>query len=530
MPTRTTDVLTTVREVADEPRTIEGIAVPYGQVALDTELGAEAFAPGAFRASVAHWMERQDGARLAFRPAHRERPIGTVTFLEDTPGGVRFRAQIMDTPAGTEYLDQVRAGLNGVSVEAGLPKTLRRGKDGVVVHREARLFAIAGSVSPAYDGARIALRDVEDPVDNDQTTTTEAAPAVHDVEPVERGARERATITQLDQPAVSIVITRPEAVYAPGSGNSFLRDAFRAHQGDSEARERQSRHAAHLTDVSRQIERAGEVLSSEIPGAYPNDYLPGLLTPRILKGRPFGSFYQRVPISDARPKIFAKVTTSGTVAVQSAEGAALSATDVATTAVTATPLMYGAYTDISRQALDGGDPSTQSMILQDLVEAYAQASETVIKTAVEAGSTASGVAVTAATPYAGVAANVVNYYAVRFRAASGAFIPSALYSVLLAQADSSGRPLLPMIGQVNSDGSVSRGGILADVLGATTQLSYASTTNVCVFGVPSDFVIYESSVASFSFDQVVGPQAVRVGIWAYLVVGARQGSLKVTAA
>jgi hypothetical protein len=192
--------------------------------------------------------------------------------------------------------------------------------------------------------------------------------------------------------------------------------------------------------------------------------------------------------------------------------------------------MYGAYTDVSRQSLDGADPAAQQMILQDLIEAYSQASETVIKTAVEAGSTASGVAITAATPYAGVLANVVNYQGTRFSPAEGAFIPSALYSVLLAQGDTTGRPFLPMIGQQNSDGSVARGGIQADVLGAATKLSWASTANVCVFGRPNDFVIYESSIAQFSYDQVVGPQAVRIGIWAYLVVGTRLGSLKVTAA
>jgi hypothetical protein len=242
------------------------------------------------------------------------------------------------------------------------------------------------------------------------------------------------------------------------------------------------------------------------------------------------SFYNRFPISDARPKIFAKVTTSGSVAVQSAEGAALTATDIATTAVTATPLIYGTYTDVSRQAIDGADPSAQSMILQDLIEAYAQASETVVKTAVEAGSTASGSAITAATPYAGTLANVVAYYAARFKGAGAVFVPSALYSVLLAQGDTTGRPFLPMIGATNSDGTVNPGAAQASILGAGVYLSYASTVNVVVTGAASDFVIYESSVATFTFSEVVGPQAVRIGIWAYLVVGTRLGSLKVTAA
>jgi len=336
---------------------------------------------------------------------------------------------------------------------------------------------------------------------------------------------------------------RGEPIYGPGRTNAFLTDGFLASRGDSEARERQTRHFAHLDDVGVALERAqswgaggelmraGEVLSSEIPGAYPNDYLPGLLTPRILKGRPMGSFYDRFPIADARPRIFPKVTTSTTIAVQSAEGAALSATDFATTAVTVTPLMYGAFTDVSRQALDGADPAVNAMLLQDLLEGYAQASEAVIKTAVEAGSTASGITLLIATPYAGAIANVVNYYAVRNKAATGAFVPSAAFPVLLAQPDTTGRPLVPLLGPTNSDGALTVGDdvLAAQLLSASGRLSYASTVNVWVFGRPNDFVIFESSIAQFSYEQPVGPQAVRIGIWGYLVVGARLGSLKITA-
>jgi phage head maturation protease len=570
---RRTEPLSTIRSAGPESRDVEGIAVPYGTRTPDTAGGPEAFAPGAFRGSVEHWMGRQDGARMAFRPAHGERPIGTVSELRDTPAGVEFRASIFETPAGDEYLSQVRSGLNGVSIEfapgAQAPSRMR---DGTVLHRDARMHAIAGSVSPAYDGARIALRDMEAPMTCEHcgaalvagvghscqrdaapatppatAAASPAAPAtssaVTQLTPAERAAAEAASAAQLTGGA-AIRITRPEAVYARDSEHVYMRDAWLMATGSGEAADRVRRHQALLHDVAVAMERdaysrifdpglaerAGDVLSSEIPGAYPNEYLPGLLTPRVLKGRPMGGFYQRIPISDARPRIFPKVTTSTTVAVQSAEGAALSAVDLATTAVTATPLMYGAYTDVSRQALDGGDPSVLSIIYQDLIEAYSQASEAVIKTAVEAGSTASGVAITAATPWAGELANVVNYYGTRFKPAQAAFVPSALYSVLLAQGDTTGRPFMPMIGATNSDGSVQEGAIAGNILGAKAQLSWASTVNVNVFGIPSDFVIFESAIAQFQYDQVVGPQNVRVGLWAYLVVGTRLGSLKVTAA
>ena len=264
MSWRTTEPLTTVRAVADDSRAVEGIAVPYGQIATDVEGGPEAFAPGAFRASVEHWAGRQDGARMAFRPAHREKPVGTVTSLEDAPDGVRFRATIFDTPAGDEYLGQVRAGLNGVSIEFAPGKATRRMRDGTVLHRDARMHAIAGSISPAYDGARIALRDMEDPEVSEETTTTPETPAPETPErdatiaatSAERVAVETRDVARFTAPAV---VTRPEAVYGRTTGNDFLRDLAASHNGDSEAQERQARHQRHQAHRQLQLARAHQV-------------------------------------------------------------------------------------------------------------------------------------------------------------------------------------------------------------------------------------------------------------------------------
>ena len=546
-----TEALGFARREAVDSRVIAGVAVPYGVVSNPTELtpgGAvvrEAWAPGSFADNLAAWASRGDGRRMPYRPRHGEAPIGVVTDAQDTPEGVMFRASIFEGKAGDAYLRDVDAGLNGVSIEGIWNDAPRKMKDGTLLHRSGRLFGIAGSDMPAFDGAHIALRDMEDSAMAEEPVAAERSEAVAAPQ-VTQEARSTAETAAVAQRGSVVSITRQEAIYGPQAEHNYLADTWRAYKGDGGARERVERNKLMVTDVAKQMEReaayrfldpayaerAGDLLSSEIPGAYPNVYLPSLLTPRILKGRPMADFYQRFPIADALPKIFAKITTSTAVAVQSAEGAALSTTDMASTAVTANPLMYGATIDVSRQTLDGADPSALAMLYQDLLEAYGQASETVVKTAVEAGSTASGVAITAATPYAGTLANVINYYGTRFRGATGAFIPSALFPVLAAQGDTTGRPFLPMIGAMNSDGSTTADDTTLElaVLTARAKLSYASTANVCVFGRPSDFVVYESPVTTVSYDQVVGPQAVRIGLWAYLVVGARLGSLKVTAA
>lgn len=531
-----TDALTTLHATADG-RALEGIIVPYGVRTNDER--RHVWAPGAFAESVDYWMARTDGARLPFRRTHGERPVGAVATLQDRADGVWGRVEMFDTAEAQDYSREVAAGVNGVSVEVGNASGAKRLRDGTVVYAKGTLHAVAGSVTPAYDGARVALHDMEDEMTDEKRETP--APPEPEPEPTpspavanfDRVAAERAALVPAGPIAAPVIRqTRPEFVYGPHSEYGFLSDGFRAaRMGDSAAFERQERHYAMLEDLSNPHTYAGDVLSSEIPGAYPNDYVPGLLTPRIMKGRPQGSFFTRFVVNDALPKIYPKVTTSTSVAVQAAEKTNPAASDFATTLVSATPLLYGAETVVTRQVLDGSSPAAEVMILQDMIESYAQASELVIVTATEAGATASGSAITAATPYAGSVANVVKYATTRFLEAEAFFVPSLLYAVLAVQPDTGSlKPLLSWINPTNADGTINRGGISADILGASVIHSYASTVNVCQTARRDDYVIFESSLSRFSYDAVTGPAGVRIGLWAYLVVGARKGSLSVTAA
>ena len=116
MSWRQTEAMTSLRSVEDDPLSFEGIAVPYGQVTSSAvrEYGKpEAFAPGSFAKDVEYWMGRKDGAKLAYRPEHGAKPVGTAQMLSDTPAGVAFRVKLYDTPSGNEYADQVGHGCAG---------------------------------------------------------------------------------------------------------------------------------------------------------------------------------------------------------------------------------------------------------------------------------------------------------------------------------------------------------------------------------------------------------------------------------
>jgi HK97 family phage prohead protease/HK97 family phage major capsid protein len=533
------------------PRIIEGIAVPYG-VAWESAGGfREMFAPGAFAADAERWNMRSDGARLPFLSDHIGRKfLGGVAQLIDTPEALLFRAELRDTPDAAEYIEQVEAGANGVSVEFAPIGKSQKSRDGTVRHGVARIAAIAGALTPAYDAARVAAREenvmpadqlelraneTPEPTPEPEPTPQPEPPSQHTELATQRRDLEAARVRQT---APQLRVTRPEAIYTPRSEHGFLNDAWRASQGDSQARERQDRHYALLIDtVDEILERAGDVLSSEIAGAYPSEYMPGLLVERILKGRPMASFYNRFPISDARPRIYPKVTTSTTVSVQSAEGVNPAASDFATTPVTITPLFYGGETSVARQVLDGADPAAEAMIIQDLTEAYSQTSETAVKTVVEAGSTDLGVTLTAATPHDGIVDMIVQHQASRFLPAERVFLSPTLYGNALKETDTAGRLLMPWAGPSNAAGEQGSGASGGSVLGVPVAMSWTSTDgvagvgSVAIAGRASDFIIYESPIFRFTFDQGAGaPAAIRVGLWAYLAAGARRGSLKETAA
>lgn len=531
--------------------TIEGIVVPFGVAARVRDLDPRTLQP------TGPWYRERIVGAQDFAPedtvleayAHRGPVAGRGAYGELRPEGAFMRFRMLDTQAGRDLHTLAGEGLiRNLSIELEPTSPTRRLADGTV-ERTAVFRRVAAVERGAYQGAQITAARaaaVEDEPMADQPADVAATPAP--AEPVDdlqaRAAAETDAAAALGgRSAAPIRVTRAPLVYGPTSDRSFLRDVVLAAQGDPEAQEAQGRHYRMLQDVADGVvgartfdamgdvirARAGDVLSSEIPGAYPNTYLPGLLVDRIAKGRPMGGFFDRVPISDARPQIFAKVTTSTSVAVQSAQNVNPAASDFATTAVTVTPLLYGAETVVSRQVIDGASPAAESMIIADMLEAFAQASEAVIVTAVEAGA-AAGSAITLATPYSGVQGNVVAYYGNRFQACQGVFAPSAGFTTLLSENDTTGRPKMPWIGAINSDGVVQDGGASGAMLGANVILSYGSTTNVWTFARRSDYVIFESPIARFSYEASTGPAGVRMGVWGYLVVGTRLGGYKTTAA
>jgi len=560
--TRPAGVLT-VRAGAGDERIIEGIVVPWGQVA--TVRDAHGPHPGrteTYQERVARGsIDMSDPGRFVLEGPpvpgteagrHAGHLIGRGIAAEDRPEGAFVSFTVARSGPAADAYELAQMGvLRDFSV--GYHPVAQRIVSGGIVERTAiDLRRVALLDDGAYQGAtvtavRAAEQETEDMADETTTPETPAAPPETPAPEAQRAAVERETVAQLTRSAAPGMVIRPELPYGPATRASFLRDVI--HRGDNpDAADRQRRHYAMLEDIIaragmidddgrpvidwRRIERSGDVLTSELGGAVPTEYLPGLLVPRLMKGRPMGGFYQSFGITDARPRTFPKVTTSTSATVQSGEGVNPAASDFATTAESKTPALYGGSTLASRQALDSGDPSTEQMIMQDLMEAYSQVSETAIKTAVEAGATANSVTINDTAPFFGCVDQVVEFQTARFTPGEICFVPAAEYAALLKEPDGvTGRLQVPFYGPVNTSGRAGAGAAGAYVLDVPHVLSWASTAHKLVIGQSTDYVIYESAIANFRIDNdsTVTPANILLGVWAYLAVGVRRGSRLATA-
>jgi hypothetical protein len=147
------------------------------------------------------------------------------------------------------------------------------------------------------------------------------------------------------------------------------------------------------------------------------------------------------------------------------------------------------------------------MILQDMIEAYARRRRRSSRPPSRPARPPRASAITAATPFAGLLANIVAYQAA-LQAGRGAVHPLALYSVLrwrsrtrrraVRTSPTSTRRTHP----ARSTGAASRRTCSAPP--PSTCRGRQRRTSVVTAG-PRTIVIYESSIARFSYDAVTGP-------------------------
>ena len=135
-----------LRKASDgDGRSIEGVAVPFGDIYNDPWDGAETFD----RDTV---FENADTAKLCYQHAEL---IGAITSAENRDDGLHITARIADTQLGRDAVALMDAGaLDSLSV-GFIPLEDERDENNVTHRRRVRLMEVSLVSWPAYQNAKV---------------------------------------------------------------------------------------------------------------------------------------------------------------------------------------------------------------------------------------------------------------------------------------------------------------------------------------------------------------------------------------
>ena len=364
----------------DKPRrTITGIAVPYNTPAVVSDGTEIMFLAGSLPV---------DGkAPKLFMYHDATQPVGLVTGRTETPDGMLFTATVVETQAGDEALTLAAAGvLDSVSVGVNA-KDFYRDDDGVLVIKSAEWSELSLVPIPAFSGATItqvaaSQGEAETAPDAklDLTESVEEEPVSEEIA-VEAAGPEQIVPTVFAQPKRKFDLPTPgEYLAAMHIGGETLRNVAAAAQ-DFMLERRSAFQAA-----------AGDVLTTDTPGLLPVPVL-GPVFEDLNYIRPVvAAVGARAMPDGGNQKTFIRPTwtTHPSVAAQSPELAAVSATTpvIASNVVTKTTL--AGQVTLSVQDIDFTSPGAMEIILRDLAGQYMLASDNVAADAITSGASASG--------------------------------------------------------------------------------------------------------------------------------------------
>ena len=413
---------------------------------------------------------------------------GVVTSLADMPEGLGFTATFAKTGAAADAIELVKAGAyDSVSVGA-VPTKFKYDKNGVMVVSQADLVEISLVAQPAFKDAVITEIAASEPEDATEPTPTDS--------------EEEPEVATQENPVVeveaSIIPTTP--IYATAKREFIMPSAAEyisaAFMGGDKWRE--------MNEGIRAA--APNVATADIPGVLP---LP-IVQPV------YNNFIGRRPVIDAigakampqGGKVFIRpeVTTHTSIAVQSAENAALQSGTFVVTDNQVTKAAYGGYVTLSEQSIDWSQPEIIGLLLDDMSKIYANSTDNVAADALVAGASvtqnfddanydnpdawADFIFAAAATILSGSNGNLPTHL----------FVDPLMWRRLGRLADSSKRPLFPQAGPMNAFGNLTPGQDSGIAFGLKVVVDRNFADNTLIVGDASGYEIFEQQKGALSID------------------------------
>jgi HK97 family phage major capsid protein len=329
---------------------------------------------------------------------------------------------------------------------------------------------------------------------------------------------------------------------AEGGENSFFADLVRGREGD--------------TDAQTRLQEHNRALSTGVAGA-------GIVPPRWLieeyealarQGRVAAELVRRIEITNPAPMTLQRQTTGtdNVLAQQATENTHPSETDAfATTVDVVTPKPISGIQVVSRQMIDMTNPAADNLIYGDMLSVYNRKIEDSVTAALvtAAGTPVSPMATEAAflpgagPPPTNPAEDAITDCAIavwngRKLPADVVLMRTSRWGRFMKFRDNSGRRLYPAEGEmvnISGRGSVqvpgTVGGLAVGVtdglgigIGAGAPAGYPES--IIVFR-SADTILFEGNMLRFRYEEVAGPESVKLGVWAYSAVIVRQAAFSV---
>jgi HK97 family phage major capsid protein len=305
-----------------------------------------------------------------------------------------------------------------------------------------------------------------------------------------------------------------------GGQHSFFADMFKAKAlGDAAAK-------ARLDEHTRAV-----VQDPDGAGILPPKWLTSEYMSLARQTRVVANAVRHLPLGrDPRPLVLPKQTAGvdPNIVTQTTEGENTAAWGVdrfATGTDTLTPVTYAAYQDVSRQLLDASDPAVDALIFGDLRAAWDQKIEAIVCAAILADGTAfSTVTETEFETDAAAIDLVIDAQVAVSEDLRGpadlAVMNFGRFGSFRKLKDGNNRPLMPVsrYNPQNANGALGNA-LIGDIEGVDVLASAGvPTAGTEMFAVlrSQAVILAESDTLDFTYDQVAGPSAVRMGIWGYV--------------
>ena len=420
----------------DQPRrSISGTAVPYNVPAIVSDGTAVIFRPGSLPVT--------GKAPRLFMYHDASQPVGVVTERVDTEQGMMFTAKISATTLGNDALVMAQDGtIDQVSVGVN-PVKFSYDDEGTMVIEEASWMELSLVPIGAF---------------GDMANIATVAASIHqepeEISTIETEVQEQEQpMSEVSTPAVEATIpTAP--IFAQAKREFILPSAgeFMAayHIGGDTFKNMNAAVAEYSASKRTALQAAaGDVLTSDTPGLLPVPVLGPLVQDLNFLRPVVNAVGARAYPDGGRSKTFIRptITTHTSVATQSTELSAVSATTMVIASNTISKTTLAGQVSLSSQDISFTSPEAMGLILNDLMGEAMIASDNLAADNLLTAATSSGVwDLTVADLLKSVYDSAVDISTNRNWTPTHMFVSPDVWGQLGQLADTTGRPVFPFIG------------------------------------------------------------------------------------